>query len=98
MWKLSNLLIFYLTDFIQKVTNYIYTTCGIVSLIFKGRPLFYEYNLLEHNVERVNYMTSVTYRNPVISGFYPDPSVVRVENDYYLVTSSFEYFPGVGLP
>jgi xylan 1,4-beta-xylosidase len=35
------------------------------------------------------------YRNPVIPGFYPDPSVVRVGEDYYLVNSSFEYFPGV---
>jgi len=35
------------------------------------------------------------YRNPVIPGFYPDPSVCRVGEDYYLVTSSFEYFPGV---
>lgn len=35
------------------------------------------------------------YRNPVIKGFYPDPSVCRVGEDYYLVTSSFEYFPGV---
>ncbi len=36
-----------------------------------------------------------TFRNPVISGFYPDPSICRVGDDYYLVTSSFEYFPGV---
>lgn len=36
-----------------------------------------------------------TFVNPVISGFYPDPSVVRVGEDYYLATSSFEYFPGV---
>lgn len=35
------------------------------------------------------------YKNPVISGFHPDPSVCRVGEDYYLVTSSFEYFPGV---
>jgi xylan 1,4-beta-xylosidase len=35
------------------------------------------------------------YRNPVIAGFHPDPSVCRVGRDYYLVTSSFEYFPGV---
>lgn len=35
------------------------------------------------------------YRNPVISGFNPDPSICRVGSDYYLVTSSFEYFPGV---
>ena len=35
------------------------------------------------------------YTNPIIPGFYPDPSVCRVGEDYYLVTSSFEYFPGV---
>ena len=40
---------------------------------------------------------TVTYRNPVISGFHPDPSVCRDGEDYYLVTSSFEYFPGVPL-
>lgn len=35
------------------------------------------------------------YTNPVISGFHPDPSICRVDDNYYLVTSSFEYFPGV---
>ncbi|WP_151737109.1 glycoside hydrolase family 43 protein ['Paenibacillus yunnanensis' Narsing Rao et al. 2020] len=35
------------------------------------------------------------YSNPVIPGFYPDPSIARVGDDYYLVCSSFEYFPGV---
>ncbi len=35
------------------------------------------------------------YTNPVISGFYPDPSICRVNEDYYLVTSTFEYSPGV---
>ena len=35
------------------------------------------------------------YSNPIIPGFNPDPSVCRVGQDYYLVTSSFEYFPGV---
>lgn len=35
------------------------------------------------------------YQNPVIRGFHPDPSICRVGEDYYLVTSSFEYFPGI---
>ena len=35
------------------------------------------------------------YSNPVIPGFNPDPSVCRVGDDYYLVTSTFQYFPGV---
>lgn len=35
------------------------------------------------------------YLNPILAGFYPDPSIVRVEEDYYLVNSSFSYFPGI---
>ncbi|MGK7395876.1 MAG: glycoside hydrolase family 43 protein [Candidatus Cyclobacteriaceae bacterium M3_2C_046] len=38
---------------------------------------------------------SNTYQNPVIPGFYPDPSLCRVGENYFLVTSTFEYFPGV---
>lgn len=37
------------------------------------------------------------YRNPVVSGFYPDPSVCEHGGKYYLVCSSFQYFPGVPL-
>src|SRR5690625_3969660 len=37
------------------------------------------------------------YNNPVIKGFYPDPSVCKVDDTYYLVCSSFQYFPGVPL-
>jgi beta-xylosidase len=33
--------------------------------------------------------------NPLIPGFNPDPSIVRVDKDYYLVTSTFEYRPGL---
>lgn len=35
------------------------------------------------------------YANPVLSGFYPDPSITRAGEDYYLVTSTFSYFPGL---
>ncbi|MEI7026156.1 glycoside hydrolase family 43 protein [Paenibacillus sp. y28] len=38
---------------------------------------------------------TATFRNPILPGFYPDPSICRVGDDYYLVTSTFEYFPGV---
>ena len=36
-----------------------------------------------------------SYRNPIIPGYHPDPSICRVGSDYYLVNSSFQYFPGV---
>lgn len=35
------------------------------------------------------------YLNPIMPGFYPDPSFIRVGEDYYMVHSSFSYFPGV---
>jgi alpha-N-arabinofuranosidase len=35
------------------------------------------------------------YTNPILAGFYPDPSICRVGEDYYLVTSTFSYFPGI---
>ena len=36
-------------------------------------------------------------RNPILPGFNPDPSIIRVENDYYIVTSTFEWMPGIPL-
>jgi len=35
------------------------------------------------------------YCNPVQRGFFPDPSVIRVGDDYYMVNSSFQYFPAI---
>ncbi len=35
------------------------------------------------------------YNNPVRRGFFPDPSVIRVGDDYYMVNSSFQYFPAI---
>ncbi|HEY1405140.1 MAG TPA: glycoside hydrolase family 43 protein, partial [Spirochaetota bacterium] len=36
-----------------------------------------------------------TIHNPVLPGFHPDPSILRVGNDFYIATSTFEWFPGV---
>ena len=41
------------------------------------------------------YTCFMRFENPILRGFYPDPSVCRVGNKYYLVCSSFQYFPGV---
>jgi alpha-N-arabinofuranosidase len=35
------------------------------------------------------------YRNPILAGYYPDPSICRVGDDYYLINSSFAHFPGI---
>src|SRR5699024_2341384 len=35
------------------------------------------------------------YKNPVVTGFFPDPSAIRVGDDYYMVNSTFHYFPAI---
>ncbi|WP_269715468.1 glycoside hydrolase family 43 protein [Caulobacter sp. NIBR2454] len=35
------------------------------------------------------------YLNPILAGFYPDPSITQVGGDYYLINSTFAYFPGI---
>jgi alpha-N-arabinofuranosidase len=54
------------------------------SFTYTGRDLAFEAPLAKDE-----------YRNPVLAGFYPDPDICRVEGDYYLVNSSFAYFPGI---
>ncbi|EOH72834.1 MULTISPECIES: glycoside hydrolase family 43 protein [Enterococcus] len=38
-----------------------------------------------------------SYQNPILRGMYPDPSIVLVEDTYYMVNSTFEYYPGIAL-
>jgi beta-xylosidase len=40
-------------------------------------------------------MAETEFKNPIIPGFAPDPSVVLVDGDYFLVNSSFHVFPGL---
>lgn len=40
-------------------------------------------------------MKKMNVKNPVLKGFNPDPSLLRVDDDYYIATSTFEWFPGV---
>ncbi|WP_431292610.1 family 43 glycosylhydrolase [Pedobacter sp. P26] len=37
----------------------------------------------------------IKFTNPILAGFYPDPSITKVGTDYYLVNSTFSYFPGI---
>ena len=38
---------------------------------------------------------SLKIENPILKGFNPDPSIVKVGDDFYIATSTFEWFPGV---
>ena len=49
----------------------------------------------EDSVYKLNPAGPNDYYNPILAGFYPDPTIIRVGDDYYVATSSFAYFPGV---
>lgn len=46
-------------------------------------------------VKRLGFGVEDCYRNPIRRGFHPDPSILRVGNDYFMVHSTFAYFPGL---
>lgn len=58
--------------------------------------LFTEFSYSGHDpVYDVDINSSGQFQNPVLSGFYPDPSICRKGEDYFLVNSTFAYYPGV---
>lgn len=61
----------------------------------KGAVFYYfEYEGQDARFNRSLHAEKEFY-NPILSGFYPDPSICRKGDDYYLVTSSFSYYPGI---
>ena len=77
---------------------------GLVATSFLSLNLLAQDNQLAHFYEftyRGNDTVFSTplkpdeFRNPIIAGFYPDPSITRAGDDYYLINSSFSYSPGV---
>ena len=55
--------------------------------------LFFFVSILHQIIFKNIDMTTI--QNPVLKGFNPDPSICRVGNDYYIATSTFEWYPGV---
>ncbi len=51
------------------------------------------FSLLEYFEQEIGAKYKDLYRNPIRTGMYPDPSIIRVEDTYYMVNSSFIYFP-----
>ena len=45
----------------------------------------------------IDAQTQKEFTNPILSGFYPDPSICRVGDNYYLINSTFAYYPGINI-
>ena len=60
-----------------------------------GIPADPVFTPLEFEGQAASFDPATQYRNPILPGFYPDPSICRVGEDFYLVNSTFQYFPGI---
>lgn len=67
----------------------------MVLLKFRMRYFFRKYYLLISFLLLSFYSRSQSFTNPILAGFYPDPSICRAGDDYYIVNSTFAYYPGL---
>ena len=64
--------------------------------VINNHPLFKEFKYQGDDQVYKNYpLNSDEFYNPILQGCYPDPSITRKGDDYFMVTSSFSMFPGV---
>jgi alpha-N-arabinofuranosidase len=68
---------------------------GMVFLALVALGIFLSWGSLSAASNPKKGKNMMTFRNPILSGFHPDPSVCRVGGDFYLVNSTFEFFPGL---
>ncbi len=85
---------------VKKVLTAVVVTAGMIALPFsevKGQVAGFEYFKYKGNDSRFDKKIDPKnqYLNPIIAGFYPDPSICRKGDTYYLVNSSFSFYPGV---
>lgn len=73
------------------------TTCLVVtSLLAQPEPVVFErFDYTGRDSVFEQPLPAGHYRTPILTGFYPDPSICRVGEDYYLISSTFAYFPGI---
>jgi xylan 1,4-beta-xylosidase len=81
----------------MKVTSAVMlaSTIAFTSSAFAKAIEFYQFTYTGKDEVFNTPIKSDEYRNPILAGFYPDPSITRAGDDYYLVNSSFSYSPGV---
>lgn len=87
----------------QRLGSLLTTACALLSFPLLGSAAtgaqagparFDRFTYDGQSIEKVT-LKAGEYRNPILAGYYPDPSVMRVGEDYYLVNSSFAHYPGL---
>lgn len=87
-WQSVGLVVFFMLFFNMEVSG--------KGKITKNAPVFTQFIYQgEDAIYQNNPLKPGEFYNPILQGCYPDPSITRKGNDYYLVCSSFAMFPGV---
>jgi xylan 1,4-beta-xylosidase len=87
--------------FLSSFTRPLVLTCALMILVAaaaKSEPAPVAFDWFEYTGRDERFtppLTPGSFRNPVLAGFYPDPSICRVGDDFYLINSSFAFFPGI---
>src|SRR5690606_25510213 len=69
---------------------------GSATIVEGNEPVFHNFEYIGNDkIYNENPLLAGQFYNPILQGCYPDPSITRKGDDYYLVTSSFVMFPGV---
>ncbi|MBP1677260.1 MAG: glycoside hydrolase 43 family protein [Bacteroidetes bacterium] len=84
---MKNRLFIFVFIFIMGAVNVTATDAVFDYYAYRGKDKIFE--------QKIN--SRKAYRNPVLAGFYPDPSICRKGDTYYLVNSTFSYYPGIPL-
>ena len=75
---------------------FLLTTLLVLSLSASSTSVAFEqFEYSGEDISAESDLKAGYYRNPILAGFHPDPSLCRVGKDYYLINSTFEYFPGL---
>ena len=80
--------------FIQLIAV-LFASCLTINNTSAASVEFYQFNYEGKDGVFAQKPAQGKFQNPILAGFYPDPSITRAGDDYYLVTSSFSYSPGV---
>lgn len=67
----------------------------VLVFLFSGCLNIFSQQSINSNLRQSSGLSKEYYQNPILGGDYPDPSVLRVGNDYYMTNSSFNYYPGL---
>ncbi|HEY4212015.1 MAG TPA: glycoside hydrolase family 43 protein [Steroidobacteraceae bacterium] len=79
-----------------RATQVATAAAGTAQLITATPPAYFNwFEYSGHDAVFDKPLPAGSYRNPILAGFYPDPSITRAGDRFYLVNSTFTYFPGI---